>query len=159
MIMRKLIFVCWAVLASYLVAHTQNIRVESLKGEQVLFSEIIKGDTPVIVSFWATWCKPCMSEMEALKELKEDWQGRVRVVSISIDDARSKGKVPALIKARNFPFEVYMDSNQDLSKKLNVQNVPFVFIYHKGKQVYKHSGYNPGDEDYLLDKALGYAKQ
>ncbi len=157
--MKKLIFICWVFLGSLLAVHAQNIQVENLKGQQVVFSEIIKGDKPVIVSFWATWCKPCMNEMEALKDLKEEWQGKVRIVSISIDDARSKSKVPSLVKARKFPFEIYMDSNQDLSKKLNVQNVPFVFIYHQGKQVYKHSGYNPGDEDYLISKALEYTKK
>lgn len=142
----------------YLGSNAQNINIENIKGEKVLFSEVIKGDMPVIVSFWATWCKPRLMEMDALKEIKDEWKGKVRIVSISIDDSRSKNKVPAFAKGRNFPFEIYMDSNQELYKKLNVLNVPFVFIFKNGKQVYKHSGYSPGDEEELIEEALKYTR-
>lgn len=136
----------------------QNVKIEKLNGEHQSFSEVIKGDKPVIVSFWATWCKPCINEMEAMKEIRDRWEGKVRVVSISIDDSRSKSKVPSFVKARNLPFEFYLDSNQELYKNLNATSVPFIFIYNKGKQVYKHNGYNPGDEEYLVDEALKYVK-
>lgn len=156
--MKKIIFIFAMICAGLLSANAQNVNIENLKGEKVLFSDVIKGDKPVIVSFWATWCKPCLMEMDALKEIKAEWEGKVRVVSISIDDSRSKNKVPSFVKGRNYPFEVYMDSNQELYKKLNVLNVPFLFIFSNGKQVYKHSGYSPGDEEYLLEEAMKYVK-
>ncbi len=155
--MKRLFILAVLLVCGVFVAKAQNINIENLKGEKVLFSEVIKGEKPVIVSFWATWCKPCLMEMDALKEIKDEWEGKVRIVSISIDDARSKGKVPSFVKGRNIPFEVFMDSNQDLYKHLNVLSVPFVFIYHQGKQVYKHSGYSPGDEEHLVEEALKYA--
>lgn len=136
----------------------QNINVENLKGENVNFAEIIKSDAPVIVTFWATWCKPCLMEMEALKELKDEWNGKVRVVAISIDDSRSKNKVASLVKGKDFPFEIYLDSNQALYKSMNLTSVPFAFVFVNGKQVYKHNGYSPGDEDYLIEEALKHVK-
>lgn len=156
--MKKLFFICALILSTIGMVKAQNVTIENLKGEKVLFSNVIKGDQPIIVSFWATWCKPCLAEMDAMKEIKDRWQGKVRVVSVSIDDARSKAKVPSFVKARNLPFEVFTDSNQALYKSLNALNVPFIFIFHKGKQVYKHSGYNPGDEEILVDEALKYVK-
>ena len=156
--MKKIILIFAMICAGLLSGHAQNVNIENLKGEKVLFSDIIKGDKPVIVSFWATWCKPCLMEMDALKEIKAEWEGKIRIVSVSIDDARSKNKVPSFVKGRNYPFEVYMDSNQELYKKLNVLNVPFLFIFSNGKQVYKHSGYSPGDEEYLLEEAMKYVK-
>ena len=156
--MKKIIFFLVMMCVGLISTHAQNVNIENLKGEKILFSDLIKGDKPVIVSFWATWCKPCLMEMDALKEIKEEWEGKIRIVSISIDDSRSKNKVPSFVKGRNYPFEIYMDSNQELYKKLNVLNVPFLFIFSNGKQVYKHSGYSPGDEEYLLEEAMKYVK-
>ena len=156
--MKKIIFFLVMMCAGLISTHAQNVNIENLKGEKILFSDLIKGDKPVIVSFLATWCKPCLMEMDALKEIKEEWEGKIRIVSISIDDSRSKNKVPSFVKGRNYPFEIYMDSNQELYKKLNVLNVPFLFIFSNGKQVYKHSGYSPGDEEYLLEEAMKYVK-
>lgn len=137
----------------------QKVMIENLKGEQENFEDIISGDTPVIVSFWATWCKPCTMEMEALKELTPEWKDKVRIVSVSIDDSRTKGKVVSFVKGKNYPFEIYLDPNRTLYKKLNVIAVPFTFIFYKGEEVYKHSGYNPGDEDELIDEALELLKK
>lgn len=157
--MKKLVLTLSLLFMGIAMAWAQDIKVESLEGEQRAFSQVIEGDAPVIVSFWATWCKPCLKEMEAIKELQEEWQGKVRVVSISIDDARSKAKVPAFVKSKELPFEIFMDSNQELFKSLGGSTVPFVFIYHKGKPVYKHSGYTPGDEEFLLEEALKYIEK
>lgn len=156
--MKKFLYLTLLCFLPLLGAKAQNIQVENLKGEKTLFSEILKGEQPVIVSFWATWCKPCMMEMEALKDLQDDWQGRVRIVSISIDDSRSKSKVSSLIKGRGLPFEIYLDTNKSLYNNLNALGVPYTFIYHKGKQVYSHSGYTPGDEEHLIEEALKYTK-
>ena len=156
--MKKLLLLTLLCFLPLLGAKAQNIQVENLKGEKVLFSEIIKGDMPVVVSFWATWCKPCMMEMEAFKEIQDEWDGKVRIVSISIDDSRSKSKVPSLVKGRSLPFEIFLDPNKSLYNSLNTLGVPYTFIFHKGKQVYSHSGYTPGDEEVVIEKALKYTK-
>lgn len=156
--MKKLLLLTLLCFLPLLGAKAQNIQVENLKGEKVLFSEIIKGDMPVVVSFWATWCKPCMMEMEAFKEIQDEWDGKVRIVSISIDDSRSKSKVPSLVKGRSLPFEIFLDPNKSLYNSLNTFGVPYTFIFHKGKQVYSHSGYTPGDEEGVIEQALKYTK-
>lgn len=143
---------------SLVAGKAQTVSVENIKGEKEKFDEIIKGDKPVIVSFWATWCKPCTMELEALKELKAEWEGKIRIVAISIDDSRSKGKVQSFVKGKNYPFEIYLDSNQELYKSLNISAVPFSYIFKDGNRVYMHSGYTPGDEDHIIEKALEYAK-
>lgn len=152
--MKKLFIALSLIVMSVAMAWAQDVKIENLEGEQKPFSAVIEGEAPVIVSFWATWCKPCLKEMEALKDLQEEWQGKVRIVSISIDDARSKAKVHAFVKSKELPFEIYTDSNQELFKSLGGTTVPFVFVYYKGKQVYKHNGYTPGDEEFLLEEAF-----
>lgn len=154
--MKRVILINLLLLALFSVSKAQNVTIENIKGEKHSFAEIIKGEKPVIVTFWATWCKPCIMEMEALKEIKADWEEHVRVISVSIDDSRTKGKVISFVKGKNYPFEIYMDPNQALYKSLNVLSVPFSLIFKDGKQVYMHSGYNPGDEAYLVEEALKY---
>lgn len=155
--MRKITIFNILLFIGLMSAKSQQILLENVKGEKQNFAEIIKGDKPVIVSFWATWCKPCVMELEALKDLKSEWEGKVRVVAVSIDDSRSSGKVVSFVKGKNYPFEVYLDPNQTLYKSLNVLSVPFSLIFKDGKKVYMHSGYNPGDEEYVIEEALKYA--
>ena len=80
-------------------------------------------------------------------------------VAISIDDSRSQHNVAPFVKGRGWEYEVYLDTNSELKRALNIVNVPFTLLYDKkGKLVWQHSGYNVGDEDVLFDKILQYSK-
>lgn len=135
-----------------------NITVKDLSGDTVLMSDVLKDDV-VIVSFWATWCKPCQNELDALAEIEDTWADRLRVVAISTDDARSIAKVKSTVKAKMWPYEVYTDENSELAKSLNINSIPFGMIIVGGETVYSHTGYTPGSERLLVEKALGYVKQ
>ena len=132
-----------------------NITVKDLSGDTVLMSDVLKDDV-VIVSFWATWCKPCQAELDALAEIEDMWADQIRVVAISTDDARSASKVKSTVKAKMWPYEVYTDENSTLAKSLNISSIPFVMIVADGKTVYSHTGYTPGSERLLVDKALSF---
>ena len=120
--------------------------------------DVLKDDV-VIVSFWATWCKPCQNELDALAEIEDIWADKLRVVAISIDDARSASKVRSTVKAKMWPYEVYTDENSTLAKSLNISTIPFVMIVSGGKTVYSHTGYTPGSERLLVEDALSYLKK
>ena len=76
----------------------ENVTLKQLDGKEITFKEAVQ-QGPVIVSFWATWCKPCQSELEALKDLEDSWKNKVRIIAVSIDDARAMAKVKSLVKA------------------------------------------------------------
>lgn len=114
----------------------------------------VLGEDVVIVTFWATWCKPCQNELEALVELQDEWKGKVRFLAVSIDDSRSLAKVKSLVKGKKWPCEVLLDSNKELYKALNLTSIPFVMIVADGKTLWSHTGYRPGDEESVLEKAL-----
>jgi thiol-disulfide isomerase/thioredoxin len=73
----------------------QNITLKALDGSSVQSSVIQNNGKPIIVNFWATWCKPCNRELNTIKEVYEEWQEEtgVKLVAISIDDARSAARV------------------------------------------------------------------
>ncbi len=132
-----------------------NVLIKKLDGSKISTNEIIKNDgKPVVISFWATWCKPCKKELDAIAENYEDWKKEtgVKIIAISIDDSRSSAKVVTDVKSKNWPFEVYLDENQDLKRALNIINVPHTFLLDgNGNIVWSHNSYVEGDEDILFD--------
>lgn len=132
-----------------------NITVKDLSGNNVLMGDVLKDDL-AIVSFWATWCKPCQNELDALADIEDMWADKIRVVAVSIDDARSVAKVRTTVKSKMWPYEVYTDENSELAKSLNISSIPFVMIVSGGKTVYSHTGYTPRSERLLVEKAISY---
>lgn len=161
-IMKKIISILVAAVAAAALCQAQEISpnaiVKDLSGNSIQMGDVLKDDV-VIVSFWATWCKPCQNELDALAEIEDTWADRLRVVAISIDDARSVARVRSTVKAKMWPYEVYTDENSELAKSLNISSIPFVMIVDDGKTVYSHTGYTPGSERLLVEKALSFIKK
>ena len=132
-----------------------NIEVKTLKGDAFNISELDNDGNPIVISFWATWCKPCKKELNNISEVYEDWQEEtgVKLVAISIDDARSMSKVAPYINASDWEYEVYLDPNGDLKRAMGVSTVPHTFLLNgKNEIVWQHRGYVEGDEDELLEQ-------
>lgn len=115
-------------------------------GEQTSVAAIGKGKVTV-VSFWATWCKPCKEEMRAMFPLIQKFQGQVEYVAISIDDTKTMSKVAPFISSKGYTFTVLLDPNRDLFRSLNGTDVPYTLVYKAdGTLNSKHDGFLAGDE-------------
>ena len=84
----------------------------------------------IILNIWATWCKPCKQELENIHEVYEDWQEEtnVKLIAISIDDARNTSKIKPLVNAKGWEYEVYQDSNREFATKMGVNPIPHTFL-------------------------------
>lgn len=136
-----------------------NWRTRCADGSRIDFHETLS-DGPVVLSFWATWCKPCLRELPHLAELQEKYEGRVTVLAVNIDETRSVNKVRPFLKSKRIDLQVPMDTSGDIRRLLQVgSSVPYVLIYDEhGNEVYSHSGYKDGDEHELeaqVRKLLG----
>ena len=131
-----------------------NAKVQTLVGKSIETISWIDNETPFIVSFLSTTCKPCLKELDTLSENFEDWNDETpfRVIAVSIDDSRSLARAKALASGRGWDlFEIVYDVNSDFKRMMNVSMVPHVFVFNKeGKQIYTHMGYKPGDEEELF---------
>lgn len=139
----------------------KNVSVKNLDGKTVNVSTLSNDGKPMIISFWATWCKPCMEELNAISEEYEDWidETGVKLIAVSIDDARSTGKVEPTVNAKGWEYEILLDPNGDFKRGLNVNNVPHTFLIDgNGKIVWDHNNYAPGDEDELYEELLKISK-
>lgn len=129
-----------------------NLKLKNLNGKAVLLSNLTKNKT-VVISFWATWCGPCVNELDAIAEQYDDLQeDGFKLIAVSIDDSRTKSRIKPLVNGKDWDYTILLDSNQELKRALNITNVPYVIIVKNGKIVYTHSGYNPGSEEELIKK-------
>lgn len=134
-----------------------EVSLTTLDGGSILSTEIVNKEGATIISFWATWCKPCILELNELNDLKEDWadESNVEIIAISIDDARSSSKVSSFVSSRGWDFKTYLDVNSEFKRALNINNIPHTVLIDKsGKLVWQHAGYVPGDEEVLYEEVL-----
>ncbi len=135
-------------------AKAPEFTLTNLNGEDVTLSELLK-DGPVIVDFWATWCKPCIKAFPDLQEIFDKYKGcGLSVLAISIDGPRSTSKVGALIASKGNTFEVLLDPSQDVARKFHVTSVPrTVLVRQDGTVAWAVTGYRPGNHE-ELDSAV-----
>lgn len=80
------------------------------------FTDIINGEKPVLVDFFATWCGPCQMLSPVLEQVKKNLADRVSIIKIDVD------------------------KNQDLAAKMQVRGVPTILLFQSGKQLWRQSG-------------------
>ena len=131
-----------------------DVTVKNLDNSSFQTGEIENDGKPIIINFWATWCSPCKRELNTIAEEYQDWvdETGVKLVAISIDDARNMHKVKPYIDGQGWEYEVYIDPNADFKRAMNVNNVPHTFLVDgEGNIVWQHNSYAPGDERELYD--------
>ncbi len=137
----------------------QQVKLSNMNGNPVELASYMDDGIPVVISFWATTCKPCLSELDTVSELLPDWEEECdfHIIAVSTDDSRSLARAKAMAKGRGWDgIEVLFDTNSELKRAMNVTSNPHVFIYDKnGKQVYNHTGYKPGDENEIIKTLKG----
>lgn len=111
---------------------------------------------PVLIDFWATWCKPCLEAMPHITEINKRYKEQgLQVAGISIDNPRSQAKVKPMVRAKGFNFEILIDGDQEVRKLFGGTVVPLTLLINtEGEIVYRHIGYVPGDEKILEEKIV-----
>lgn len=130
------------------------VQIKTTDGATINTSKFSNNGKPMIIDFWATWCKPCIAELDAISDDYPDWvkSTGVKLIAISEDDARTMSRVAPFIKEKGWTYDVYLDPNQDFERAMQVINCPCVFLVDgSGKIVWEHNSYMDGDEDKLYD--------
>jgi len=161
MSVQKILLVSGAIFLLHLSVFSQtsfrklpDIDLKSLGGEAVKSTSLLNQEGLTVINFWATWCKPCMLELNAIQELYGAWQKetKVKIVAVTIDDSRNTSKVGPLVNGKGWKYQIILDSNGDFKRALNVNNIPHTFVVNsKGDILWQHNSYAPGDEDELYE--------
>lgn len=160
--MKKLIIILLAVfIGSVVMAQDKqtyqklpSVNIKTLNGTTFNTQDISNDGKPIILSFWALWCKPCKKEMDAYNENYEEWQEEtgVKIVAVSIDDARSTAKVMPFVNGKEWEMEILLDPNGDFKRAMNVNMIPHTFLIDgNGKVVYQHTSYYEGLEEEIYE--------
>lgn len=144
------LLVCIAFLSK---AQLPDIEVRDLNKNWISLHEM-KGEELTIIDFWATWCKPCVSAIPKLNEIYQEYSDRgVTLVSVNVDGPRNQAKVKPFVKAMGVKYPIVLDPNQELVDELNVSAYPTLLVFNsKGKEVFVHEGFNPGDEKIIKEE-------
>ena len=136
-------------------AQLPAIKLKSIDGREVSTDTLNNNGKPFIISFFATWCKPCNRELKAINEVYPDWQDEtgVRVIAVSIDEAQNAQKVKPMVDAAGWEYQVLLDPNSDFRRAMGVNMIPHVFVIDgNGKIAESRSGYTEGGEQHLIEK-------
>jgi thioredoxin 1 len=97
------------------------------------FDEIVlKSANPVLVDFWATWCRPCQMVAPILDELTGEYSGKLTIAKLDVDQ------------------------NQQIAQKYHVMSIPTMIVFKGGQPVKNIVGFKPKEAlKEELDAALG----
>lgn len=135
-------------------AQLPQVQVKDTKGRTVNVAKLNNNGKPFAISFFATWCKPCLRELRAIADVYEDWQEEtgMKMYIVSIDDAQNTSKVKPMVDAEGWDYEVLLDANSDFFRAMGLQAVPHMLVIDgKGKVAYTHSGYTDGSESEVIE--------
>ncbi|MDR1682896.1 MAG: TlpA family protein disulfide reductase [Candidatus Symbiothrix sp.] len=156
--MKKTVLFLTLMFCSILFANAQqlpSVQIKDLNGKPVDTATLSNDGKPFIISFFATWCKPCLRELEAIKDVYEEWQEEtgVKLIAISIDDAQNSLKVGPETKAKGWLYEILLDSNSEFRRALGGSLIPAAFVVDgKGNIVHSRTGYTNGSEEQLIEE-------
>jgi peroxiredoxin len=129
-----------------------NTKLKNLESEFIYTNDVLIENNFYIVSFWATWCIPCINELDAIVDIYEELEkDNIEVIAISTDDARTKKRVRPMINGKDWNFKILLDENHDLKRALNIVGIPHTIITKGTKIIYRRIGYSPGEEVDLFE--------
>ncbi|MEO0082964.1 MAG: TlpA disulfide reductase family protein [candidate division WOR-3 bacterium] len=128
-----------------------SFKLYDVQGNLVILDSLVKKG-PVIMSFWALWCKMCIKELDALKPYYPEIESLgCSFLAISQDKAKSKNEVKSFAAGHKWQYQIVLDPDNILRKSYNVQVMPTFFIVSQDKKiVFVHQGYKPGDEKKII---------
>ncbi|WP_179005054.1 TlpA family protein disulfide reductase [Winogradskyella forsetii] len=161
--MKKLILIfCLGLLSFTAIAQNDlpNLDVTSIDGKTIALTDATNKDGVTIISLWATWCVPCLKELDAINDIYDEWQEEtnVELLAVSVDDSRTVKRVKSMVNGKGWDYTVLLDTNNDLKRALNASSIPLTILVKNNKIVYEHSGYSPGAELELYEKIKELSK-
>ncbi len=132
-----------------------DLSLSDLEGKKFsLKNDFSEKDKLYVFSFWATWCAPCINELDEMNDVQEEWKKDLNfeVIAVSTDDSRTQKRVKPLINGKGWEYKILLDTNQDFKRALSIVNIPYTIVVKNNQIVHIQNGYVPGSEEELYKK-------
>jgi peroxiredoxin len=129
-------------------------RARSVTGETLDLAQL-RGKGPVLLDFWATWCKPCLAALPEVDSLHRRFSPRgLTVIGVSVDGPRNFPKVRPFARRLGLGFPIVLDEDGSLQQRFQARAIPTsVLISTEGRMVRVTQGWRPG-ETAELERAI-----
>ena len=137
--------------ASANAAAVPDFNLRNLQGERVNLKTLLaKG--PVLLDFWATYCKPCIKAMPKLQKIHEKYgKSGLTVLGVNVDGPRGQNRVKPFLRARRVNFPIALDSDSAVMRRMQVNVLPTtLLITPDGEIALRQVGYNSKNAETLL---------
>ena len=121
-----------------------SIDVLRLDGSSVALGDLVGQGKPTVVALWATWCQPCLAELDHMKAYFEKWTGEYEAdfLAVSVDQRYQMRRIQPLLNRRFWPYTVVVDVNRQLQSLLDFDSIPQLFVLDgQGRIVATYSGF------------------
>lgn len=127
-----------------------DFSLKNLDGDAVSLHELLE-DGPVLLDFWALWCKPCKKGLPGTNDLYKEFEEKgLSVVAVNVDSPRSTSKVRSYVKSQRYEFEVLLDPNSATMRLYQFRSIPQLFLVSRdGTIAYSKMGWAPGQEIFI----------
>jgi len=142
-------------LHSYSQKNLPDLNLSTLEGKNIsLKNDFAEKDKLYIFSFWASWCAPCINELDEMNEIQAEWKKTINfeVIAVATDDTRTQKRVKPLVSGKEWEYTILLDTNQDFKRALSIVNIPYTIVVKNNKIVHIQNGYVPGNELDLFKK-------
>ncbi len=125
-------------------AQAPSFQSQTVDGKNFSLKDRLKAGKPVLVSFWATWCQPCLEELNQLKTRLAKENSGVEVIAINVDTTETSSDVRPTIRLHKIEFPVILDPTHQIFSKYNATKaVPFsVLVGPSGEIQGTYAGYS-----------------
>jgi peroxiredoxin len=134
---------------SGLLGKAADFQGKDIDGKTVSLKSLL-GKGPIVVDFWATWCKPCIKALPHLERISQAYSDQgLSVLAISIDSPKTESRVKPFVLGKKYTFKAVLDPSQEIFRSLQGKGtIPYTVIIDKAGNIrYRHTGYRPGDEN------------
>lgn len=134
-----------------------SVNIKDMAGNPINTAEVTNDGKPIVIIFWATYCKCCKLGLNTIAEEYETWQEEtgVKIVAVSVDDQKTVSTVEPMVNAAGWEYDVWLDTNGDFKRAIGVNQTPHTFLLDgEGNIVYSHNNFVPGDEEILYEEIV-----
>ncbi|MFH1010623.1 MAG: TlpA disulfide reductase family protein [bacterium] len=139
------------------IAAPSDWTLKDLDGGRFTLSENL-GKGPILVLFWATWCRPCKQEMKDYRTILKSYQEKgVRILAISEDNSKTQSQVKPFMKGNGYDFTVLLDPTGEVLKGYDGISIPYTLVLDssgKVQKVYRGKIRDIDELSALLEKLL-----